>query len=200
MSYSRKVVLLLSGGLDSVVLMHALAKRAVPDRSDWPRYEVHAMWVDYGQRNAPLERAAAQQACRAANLGVDAVPLTEWPAPVLGSPDGADPVVPARNAVLLSLATCLAMEVDAEEVMLGSTAGDAARFPDCRAAFLQPLSDAFHAAYGVRVDAPFLYHQKRDVAKLGRALGVDLDATYSCYRGTACGECVACVARKEALA
>lgn len=190
------IVLLLSGGLDSVVLMHALQKGGTFQTGALrPPQGVLALWVDYGQRNAALERAAAMRAARKASVAI-----VTLPSPVLGSPDGEDPVVPARNAVLLALAANLAVKERAEGVVLGSTAADAARFPDCRAAFLQPLDDAYRAAYGLRIDAPFLYHQKRDVAKLGRELGVDLEDTYSCYRWPPCGECVACVARKEALA
>jgi len=42
---------------------------------------------------------------------------------------------------------------------------------------------------------------KREVALLGKELGVPFEKTYSCYRGTEppCGKCPTCLQREEAL-
>jgi 7-cyano-7-deazaguanine synthase len=53
----------------------------------------------------------------------------------------------------------------------------------------------------MKVYAPFLGMTKREIALLGKELGVPFEKTYSCYRGTEppCGECATCKQREEAL-
>jgi 7-cyano-7-deazaguanine synthase len=53
----------------------------------------------------------------------------------------------------------------------------------------------------VRIELPFAALTDRQVARLGRRLGVPLDLTWSCYRDGAepCGRCPACRDRRDAL-
>ena len=48
---------------------------------------------------------------------------------------------------------------------------------------------------------PFLNLVKRQIAVLGRELGVPFEKTWTCYKGLKkhCGKCGACVERREAL-
>lgn len=198
-------VLLLSGGVDSLVL---LAREVRAGRA--PRLCVS---FDYGQRHRRELEAAWQIA------GVYRVPHTTLrlpPEPFTASaltgggdvPKGlhfADPaqaatVVPNRNMTMLALAGGLAVKCGAKAVLFGAHAGDAAVYADCRAGFVAAVSEAMVLACGVRVEAPFLTMDKAAVVALGAGLGVPFALAWSCYVGgdEPCGECGACAERQGA--
>ena len=54
---------------------------------------------------------------------------------------------------------------------------------------------------GVRVEGPYTNLSKADIARRGKALGIDYAETWSCYKGGErhCGRCGTCVERREAL-
>ena len=116
-------------------------------------------------------------------------------------------VVPNRNAILLSIATGLAVATGADTVATAVHAGDHPIYPDCRPAFItafehlaQVANEGF-VAEGFKVTAPYLNFSKADIVARGAALGVPFDETWSCYRGGElhCGRCGTCVERIEAF-
>jgi 7-cyano-7-deazaguanine synthase len=210
-------VVLLSGGLDSATVL-ALARR--------DGFTCHTLAVDYGQRHAVELRAAARvaRALGASTHRVIAMDLRAVGGSALTAEEevpkdrpahqvGADvPVtyVPARNAVLLSLALGLAEVVGAADLFLGVNARDYSGYPDCRpdfvAAFerLANVATAAATEQGVRfkVHAPLMTLGKAEIIRLGTSLGVDYGLTHSCYdpvggEGLACGRCDACHLRRE---
>lgn len=200
-------VVLLSGGLDSAVLLAHI-------RNTVGGY-VHALSVDYGQRHR-RELWSAFQVARyygATHEVVQLPPgtvagsaLTGADLPVSGSPT----VVPGRNLLLVGLAVACAVRRGARAVYFAANADDRHVYPDCRDEFVAHLSVAAQRGYGVTVDVPFVFRSKRDIVALGRELQVPFDLTWSCYdpqgydplapaSGTPCGKCGACVVRTEAL-
>jgi 7-cyano-7-deazaguanine synthase len=89
------------------------------------------------------------------------------------------------------------------EVAIGVQAGDWERWADCRPAFVSAMFEALRIATEgrVRVRAPYQRTSKLDVIRRGRDLGVPFELTWSCYRDgeEPCGECPACLGRREAL-
>ena len=87
--------------------------------------------------------------------------------------------------------------------MIENHTGDHVIYPDCRATFIESMNEAI--AYGtyrdIRIESPFTLLSKREVALLGKDLGVRFEDTYSCYNGRErhCGKCGTCVERNEAL-
>lgn len=207
-------VVLLSGGLDSAVLLASV-------RADRGRH-IHAVSVDYGQRHR-RELWSAFQVARyyGATHEVIELPsalfagssLTADVLPTLRASQhyvGPCTVVPGRNLVLAAVAVAAAVRTGAGHVWLGPTANDRLVYPDCRNEFVQLLADTATTGYGVSVVAPFTSLSKRDVVTLGRGLKVPFDLTWSCYdpqgydpnapaSGVPCGKCGACVLRAEAL-
>jgi 7-cyano-7-deazaguanine synthase len=110
--------------------------------------------------------------------------------------------VPARNVVFLSLAAAFAQSLGVKTVAIGATYEDYKDFPDCRPQFFTAFEDvtALGMPHKIKVIAPFAKLTKQDIVAMAWDLRVNIHDTISCYRGTGCGECEACVKRDAALA
>lgn len=167
-----KHLILLSGGMDSALCL--------------ARYGASlCIGFDYGQPHViELERAESIAAHYA-------VPFDRVRLPAM--PRVNDVVFAGRNAVLISSAAAIAQSRGLGAVMIGCNFSDATRFPDCRPAFIRAMSEALHAAYGVRVAAPLLTMTKAQV--VAEADERAIPGTWTCYapRGDQqCGECYSC--------
>lgn len=210
MSSGGKAVVLLSGGLDSMVCA-ALAREA--------GFGVLALTVDYNQRHrVELEAArsiAASLADRHIVLPLDlsafgGSALTSDLAVPKGGVQQGIPVtyVPARNTVFLSLALAWAEAAGARDLFVGVNALDYSGYPDCRPDFIAAFEMLANKATkaGVEGDhftihAPLLHMTKADIAKEAARLGLDAGLSHSCYDpapdGAACGLCDACRLRAK---
>lgn len=182
------IVLLLSGGLDSVTLLYWLHAFG---------HEIHCVLFDYKQWHSQ-ELTFAKIHCHRLRLLYTTIEL-----PALGGLTEENWIVPNRNAILLSLAVNLAVKIKADTVTIGCNADDEAMFPDCRQSFINAMNHAVkQAGYDVEICAPFMCKRKWEIGGLARELGVKSSEIWSCYVGGAhpCGECPACLKLKEALA
>ena len=112
-------------------------------------------------------------------------------------------VVPFRNGIMLSIAAGIAESRGLKYVMMANHGGDHTIYPDCRAEFVEAMSEATKAGTfpGIEILAPYTNITKADIAMKGKELGIDYSKTWSCYKGedVHCGKCGTCVERKEAL-
>lgn len=208
-------VVLLSGGADSTVLLHHVAR-------DLGRTPLHAVSFRYGQRHVKELDCAAYQAsvagashtvldlsflggilCRGSSLvtGGAAVPdLADLEAAARTQPST---YVPNRNMMLLSIASAYAEAHGIRDVFYGAQAQDEYGYWDCTAEFLERINLvlALNRRDGVTVHAPFVRMSKVETVRLGLRLGVDFARTWTCYRGgdKACGTCPTCVERLNAF-
>ena len=201
-------IIVLSGGMDSVTLLHQEKERIAL-----------AVSFDYGSNHNAREIECARRQCELLGISHIVIPLKfmgEYFRSSLLSgaddiPEGhyADEnmkstVVPFRNGIMLSVACGLAESRDLRHVMIANHGGDHAIYPDCRAGFINAMSSAMtEGTYeGVDIIAPFTNITKGEIAAIGKRLGVDYSLTYSCYKGGEkhCGVCGTCVERKEAMA
>ncbi len=201
-------IIVLSGGMDSVTLLHDEKERIAL-----------AVTFDYGSNHNVREIECARRQC--ASLGIEhlVIPLKfmgEYFKSSLLSGADAIPeghyddenmkstVVPFRNGIMLSVACGLAESRGLKHVMIANHAGDHAIYPDCREGFVNAMSEAMsEGTYDhVNIIAPYTNITKGEIALRGLHLGVDYDQTYSCYKGGEkhCGKCGTCVERAEALA
>jgi 7-cyano-7-deazaguanine synthase len=211
--HPRHAIVIASGGLDSTVLAYWLAARGA---------ELTLLSVDYGQRHR-VELEHATDIARLLNCPQEIIDLSALGRLLAGSaltdaemsvPDGyytdksmRATVVPNRNAIMLDIAVAMAVARKADVVAFGAHAGDHAIYPDCRPEFVERFTRSVRTANeGLLVDefeivAPFLTQSKTDIVRLGAALGVPFERTWSCYRGEAehCGTCGTCTERKEAF-
>ncbi|HYC71008.1 MAG TPA: 7-cyano-7-deazaguanine synthase QueC [Opitutaceae bacterium] len=204
-----KVVVLCSGGMDSVTALHW---------ARW-RHDVRAVLsFDYGAKHNHREiPCAAEQAARL-GLPHQVIALDFigrfYTSALLKSggdiPEGhyADEnmqqtVVPFRNGVMLSVAAGFAESAGAEGLVIAAHSGDHAIYPDCRDDFMRAMADAIRLGTytGVQLLRPFIALDKGQIAVEGARLGVDFARTWSCYKGGAahCGRCGTCVERREAF-
>ncbi len=206
---NRKTVIILSGGMDSAVLMYDLLGQG---------FEVHALSFDYGQRHAK-ELGHAANLCEACNVPHHVVDVSGLKALLPGSSQTDDSipvpkghyedenmkltVVPNRNMIMLSIAMGHALAIGAESVCFAAHAGDHAIYPDCRPEFVAALSRVGALCHftPVAVLAPYLDMDKGDIALQGSLLKVPFEKTWTCYVGGAhhCGKCGACQERREAF-
>jgi 7-cyano-7-deazaguanine synthase len=207
----KKAVVLLSGGMDSSVVLADAISRG---------YEVHALTFYYGQRHRVELEAAKKQVAAAdvANHIVFDLNLAQFGGSALT--DNIDvphnieaneiPVtyVPARNAVFLSVAVSYAEAIGARDVFIGVSSVDYSGYPDCRPEFIESFERTANlgtkAADGgelFRIHAPLIRLTKEETVLLGRKYGVNFKNTHTCYDptpdGKPCGECDSCRLRKK---
>lgn len=208
-NHGLRCVTLLSGGLDSATAT-AIARRDCD--------HVTALSFDYGQRHAiELDRAMVV----GRDIGVDdhvvvslhgvfsSSALTcDKPVPrhdpnFHGIPDT---YVPGRNLVFLSCAVAMCESIGGQRVYVGVNAVDYSGYPDCRPEFVQSFQQCCDLALKcsvlgnlVSIECPLINLSKREIKDLAGSLGVNIDATHSCYSplsdGSACGVCDSCVIR-----
>ena len=215
MSAAKPAVVLVSGGMDSAVVL-AIAREA--------GFAVHALSVRYGQRHTS-ELDAADRVAKA--LGAVAHKTVHVDLRSIGgsalTDDIAVPVdddghvigqgipstyVPARNTIMLSVALGWAEVLGATDLFCGVNAVDYSGYPDCRPEFIEGFEALANLATkaGVegsrfRVHAPLMRMGKAEIVQEGLRLGVDFAQTVSCYQadaeGRACRHCDACCLRAQ---
>ena len=200
-------IIIVSGGMDSVTLLYDYKDRIALGVS-----------FDYGSnhnaKEIPFARWHCEQLCiehitidlafmpkyfKSSLLeGADAIPEGHYADENMKST-----VVPFRNGIMLSIAAGIAESRGLKYVMMANHGGDHTIYPDCRAEFVEAMSEATKAGTfpGIEILAPYTNITKADIARKGKELGIDYSKTWSCYKGADvhCGKCGTCVERKEAL-
>jgi 7-cyano-7-deazaguanine synthase len=208
---------LLSGGLDSAVL---LAEEA-------PRGTVQPIYVSAG-----LAWEAAERASVAALLANGAIPrlpplvtltvdmhdvytASHWAVtgtpPAFHTPDE-DVYLPGRNIILFAKAGTYCAAAGLNRIVIGTLAHNP--FPDATPAFRSAMAHALSLGldHSLQIDAPYADVEKADVIRRGAAMGVPLELTLSCMNppvddGTVaqsagiahCGLCSKCRERHDAF-
>lgn len=216
----RKVVVLLSGGMDSCVCT-AIARR---DHGDTNIALLHA---DYGQRTQTRERqsfeaiadfyqvrerlvarldyfrAIGGSALTDPNISVPENELTSS-----GEASSSIPVtyVPFRNAHFLSVAVSWAEAIGAGAIYIGAVAEDSSGYPDCRPEYYRVFQELIRVGTRpeteIKIVTPVITLKKSEIIRKGLELGAPLRLTWSCYQNdaAACGVCDSCLLRLRAFA
>ena len=204
-----KVVVLCSGGMDSVTALYQARREHTV---------VASLSFDYGSKHNPRELPFAAEHAAALGIRHEVVKLdfmnrlfaSDLLAAGGAIPDGhyehvnmKQTVVPFRNPIMLSIATGFAESIGAEGLVIAAHGGDHAIYPDCREEFMQAMGDAMRLGTyaGIKLLRPFIAIDKGGIVREGAKLGVNYARTWSCYKGGAvhCGTCGTCVERSEAF-
>jgi 7-cyano-7-deazaguanine synthase len=207
-----KAVILLSGGLDSTTAL-AIAKEQ--------NYDCYALSFDYGQKQrselessisiAKKSNVIEHRIMKISLSDIGGSALTDKAIDVPKHVESEEiPItyVPARNTIFLSFALAWAEVVNSQTIFIGVNALDYSGYPDCRPEFIEAFETMANLATKqsvegnrIQIKTPLINMTKAEIITKGLSLGVDYSETTSCYDanalGQACGECDACVLRKN---
>jgi len=212
----KKIVIGLSGGMDSATLLGILLEQGM---------EVHCCSFYYGSKHNKYENKAAKNIIDFYQL--KGFPVFGYPMDLNAAfstlssnlllsgeeiPEGhyaADimkkTVVPGRNLVFASVMASLAESIKAEAIALGVHAGDHHIYPDCRMEFIKALDTAIYLSSDktVEIITPLIKDTKTSILTKGLALPIPVpyELTRTCYKNQplACGKCGSCIERLEAF-
>ena len=217
---NKKALVLFSGGVDSTTALAMAVKKYGADKTA-------ALSISYGQKHSKEIEAARKIAdyygtelleldlskmfeyssCSLLKQNEDADIPKESYEEQLKDTDG-EPVstyVPFRNGLFLASAASIALSLEAEIIYYGAHSDDAAgsAYPDCSKVFNDAMNTAIYEGSGhkIKILAPFVELNKKQVVAEGVKLGVPYEMTWSCYEGgdEPCGECGTCRDRREAF-
>lgn len=203
-----KIVAIVSGGMDSVTMLHDLYSQG---------HEIQVISFNYGQRHIK-ELKVAKENAKALGLKHTVVEMGFMSDLLSNSaltgdidvPEGHYEdenmkltVVPNRNMIMASIAIGYAVNLEYDTVALGVHSGDHAIYPDCRPKFIEILNEVARIAnyQPIEVIAPYINMNKVNIVARGSEIGVDYSKTWTCYKGLdkACGRCGSCQERLEAF-
>jgi 7-cyano-7-deazaguanine synthase len=208
-------IVLLSGGLDSAVLL-AHEAQEVRTGPVLPAYvSVGLAWEPAEQRmlaqliaTPPFARNVAPVETLAFTMR-DVYSRSHWA--IVGKPPGYDTpdedvYLTGRNLVLLTKAGVLAATRKASRIAMGPLAGNP--FPDATPEFFAAMARALSLGldHPIEIATPFVGMHKEDVIRRGAQLGVPLALTLSCMDPIDapvplhCGRCSKCRERRDGFA
>ncbi|MBS4178757.1 7-cyano-7-deazaguanine synthase QueC [Lederbergia citrea] len=205
-----KAIVVFSGGQDSTTCLFWAMEQFK---------EVEAVTFDYNQRHK-LEIECAQNITN--ELGIkhhildmsllsQLAPnsLTRDDIEVKEGEDGELPnsFVPGRNLLFISFAGILARGVGAKHIITGVSETDFSGYPDCRDNFIKSMNVTLNLSMdeNMVIHTPLMWLNKAETWELADKLGAFQfvrDKTLTCYNGVisdGCGECPACMLRKNGL-
>lgn len=207
----NKSIILLSGGLDSLVSL-GLKKEELNVSL--------ALTFDYGQKSSEQEIEASAKICEYYNLEHKVIKL-DWLKNItqtslvsdkdiptgneLDNPENSAKSVwvPNRNGLFLNIAGSFADSYGYDFILIGANKEEGQTFPDNTQEFINAINKEFEFSTqkSPKVVAPLINSDKNDIVMLALQHGVPLELTRSCYQGGAkhCGICESCSRLKHAL-
>lgn len=196
MKAKKKIVVTVSGGMDSAVLLYMAVSKVGKDN-------VYPLFFNYGQRHLRelgCARGLVMNVLEKELKEVDVQFIRELaPVSSLTNDDIATPkveevmgqaqpksYVPFRNLMFLSICSSYAESVDATEVWYGATQIDSlAGYWDAEENFVKKVNQVIklNREKHIKVVAPLLDMNKADIVLKGIDLNVPFDMTYTCYSG-----------------
>lgn len=208
--YQKKALVVCSGGLDSVV--------AATYSKVTLGYDTSLIHFQYGSRAEGPELTAVRNVAKL--LGMQLIikllpvydkgdsPLLNSDAAIAGGEAGAEFAsewVPARNLLLLAVATAYAEAQGYDVIVLGNNLEEAGAYPDNEPEFIDRFNDLLPFAIGngkkIEVIMPVGNMMKHEIVALGYSIDAPMHLTWSCYRAgdIHCGKCGPCYMRRKAF-
>jgi 7-cyano-7-deazaguanine synthase len=211
----RKALVIASAGLDSAVTACELQRQG---------FEVELLHFKYGSRAQDSEWDYIQRFSKALHMPLRVLDISQvyqqighsrltntWEGPINTDRQGeaaaelAHEWVPARNLVLLSLATAIADAENFDYIAVGTNLEESGSYPDNEQLMMlhlnRVLANAVNAGHRVRILEPVGHMMKPELVVLGSQNHTPFELTWSCYQSgpTHCGVCGSCFLRKQAF-
>ena len=197
---NKKGIILLSGGLDSLVSLDIARKK-----SD----VVLALLFNYGHKAFEDELKASKEICEYYNIEQKVVELpflkelsdnalTNKDKNNLDTLDGV--WIPNRNGLFLNIAAAYCDKLDIDYIIFGANRQEGVDFPDNRKEFVNSTEEFFKYSTikNPKVVAPCLEFDKIQIINYAIDNNVPLNLLKSCYEGSKttskkhCGKCMSC--------
>lgn len=209
MSSSNSAVILLSGGLDSLVSLGLV-------RNEYD--EMLALTFNYGQKSFNNESEASEKICNYYGLKREVITL-DWLKKITNTALVADKEIPAniedytksmkavwvpnRNGLFLNIAACYADSYGYRDIIIGANKEEAVTFSDNTEEFIHRICSEFEYSTLVKpnVRVPLIKYDKLQTVKVALEHKMPLDMVWSCYNSGEkhCGRCESCMRLKNAL-
>ena len=207
----NKSIILLSGGLDSLVAV-AYCKKHTDLNVNL------ALTFDYGQKSVEAEIMASSKIASFYNLEHKIIKL-DWLKEITNSALVSEKEIPKegfttevsakavwvpnRNALFLNIAACFCDSYGYNHIIFGANKEEANIFPDNTEEFRIQISKTLENSTLVKpkVVAPLINYTKSDIVRIAVKDSVPLEFVRSCYNSGEkhCGTCESCFYLKNAL-
>lgn len=212
----NKAIILLSGGLDSVVSLASIKKKCS---------NILALTFDYGQKSFHAEKTASENISQCYSVEHKIIDL-KWLANISNSALNTNELVPTidknnlddlnvsksvskavwvpnRNGLFINIAGCFADSYGFDTIVLGANKEESVNFKDNSKEFINAVNNSLKNSVNANVEvvAPLIEMTKEDIVSLGIKLNVPFKYIYSCYldNDKHCGMCESCQRLKRAL-
>lgn len=207
----KKAIVLLSGGMDSLVT----AAIAI-NENDY----VYFLHVNYGQRTEDKELECFNNLCLHYKPEKSKIVDIPWLGQIGGSSLTDENIsikdyndskeipmtyVPFRNANLISIAVSWAEVIKADKIYIGAVEEDSSGYPDCRKIFFNDMQKVIDSGtkntIPITIVTPVINLKKFEIVNLGMELKAPFEFSWSCYKNNyvACGVCASCHLRLRAF-
>lgn len=209
MSNPSKAIVLLSGGMDSLLCLAEAVKTGA---------EVSVLHMNYGQRTSQKERWCFDKIAdhyqipltrrKVIDVGflrqIGGSSLTDDSIQVKTFDGDSDQIpssyVPFRNSIILSLAVSWAEVLGAGQLYIGANFEDSPGYPDCRPAYYDAFNKVVELGTkdgNIKVETPVLRLRKSQIVARGLEVQAPFELSWSCYADSqfACGVCDSCALR-----
>ena len=190
----KQLVILNSGGLDSVCMIHHLMER------DYLGSESLSVFFNYGQRNMEFERECARNIAYTysiKHIEVDLPPMP-WCSSSLFNGKSTNQYIEMRNLIFLSYATSIAQSIKAKTIAMAVLEGST--YDGTKPEFIERFN-AITNDIGIELITPFDNTTKTNFWDIMRRHNITRYDYFSCNEpneyGEPCNECLDCLTIKE---
>lgn len=191
-----KIVVLNSGGFDSVVLLNCL-------HLTYPDSELHSLHFLYGARNEKEQRKCVDKVCTktgAKNIVIDLPAFTWTKSDFFGeSNTHSTQYLEYRNLVFISYALSYAESIGAKRIYVAVLSGST--YNDTNPVFFEGLNSFTQKNSGIKICTPFDSLTKMDLVSYAVLSKTEVEDFFSCdtpnENGEPCKKCDDCLAVEE---
>lgn len=198
---NKKLIILLSGGLDSLVSIPILKTEYTIEK---------ALHFNYGQAPAKKEFIACKNICNHYGIELETIKL-DWYEKISKNSalnqnnqnKSKSYWMPNRNGLFINIAGSYADALDCKYIAIGANAEEAKTYSDNSINFINDANQLFCTSTKnqVKIIAPLIELNKNEIIKKAIELNTPLNLVWSCYKNEDkhCGQCPSCELLKKAL-